>query len=95
MVESGRPLEDPDEEMGTVLAGAGGSASGSAAIPQGSSRGSAAQPPWGMPTRAERGLEPRKPWRKRGGQKQSDEYNRHMAALHRQKGKGKGKCKGN
>ena len=42
-----------------------------------------------------RGLEPRKPWRKRGGQKQSDEYNRHMAALHRQKGKGKGKCKGN
>ena len=63
----------------------GGGSSGSAAAPE---------PPWGLPPRAERGLEPRKPWRKRGGQKHGDQYNRHMAALHREKGKGKGKGKG-
>ena len=66
-----------------VGGGGGGGSSGSAA------------PAWGLPTRVDRGLEPRKPWRKRGGKKQrSDlEYNKRMAAVHREKGKGKGKGK--
>ena len=66
-----------------VGGGGGGGSSGSAA------------PAWGLPTRVDRGLEPRQPWRKRGGKKQrSDlEYNKRMAAVHREKGKGKGKGK--